>query len=281
MRLVEEAQRSKSRTQILADRAAGWLFYIAIAVAAATGVAWVIAIGFDVQVIARVATVLVIACPHALGLAIPLVVAITTSLGARAGILVRDRLALEEARLIDTVIFDKTGTLTRGEFGVVGIAVVDGLDESSALALTAAVEADSEHTIARAIRRTAEEKALPVPRAARSSAMAPAAVSTCTAPTPARVSASTMPDRPARRSAWRRSSASAWPGCRSGRWQRARIDCSRLAAWWSAAPIIAPPRDRPQPPQPGSFTKSAGPYTASDPGRPGENDPGCPGEEAG
>jgi len=165
MRLVEEAQRSKSRTQILADRAAGWLFYIAIAVAAATGVAWVIAIGFDVQVIARVATVLVIACPHALGLAIPLVVAITTSLGARAGILVRDRLALEEARLIDTVIFDKTGTLTRGEFGVVGIAVVDGLDESSALALTAAVEADSEHTIARAIRRTAEEKALPVPRA--------------------------------------------------------------------------------------------------------------------
>ena len=165
MRLVEEAQRSKSRTQILADRAAGWLFYIAIAVAAATGVAWVIAIGFDVQVIARVATVLVIACPHALGLAIPLVVAITTSLGARAGILVRDRLALEEARLIDTVIFDKTGTLTRGEFGVVGIVAADGLDESNALALTAAVEADSEHTIARAISRTAEEKALPVPRA--------------------------------------------------------------------------------------------------------------------
>ena len=164
MRLVEEAQRSKSRTQILADRAAGWLFYIAVAVAAVTGVAWTIAIGFDVQVVARVATVLVIACPHALGLAIPLVVAITTSLGARAGILVRDRLALEEARLIDTVIFDKTGTLTRGEFGVVGIAAADGLDESNALALTAAVEADSEHTIARAIRRTAEQQAVPVPR---------------------------------------------------------------------------------------------------------------------
>ena len=108
MRLVAEAQQSKSSTQLLADRAAGWLFYIALGVAAITAVAWTLATGFNVDVVARVATVLVIACPHALGLAIPLVVAITTALGARSGVLVRDRLALEKARQIDTVIFDKT-----------------------------------------------------------------------------------------------------------------------------------------------------------------------------
>jgi Cu2+-exporting ATPase len=166
MRLVEQAQQSKSNTQILADRAAGWLFYIALGVAAITAVAWTIAVGLDVEVVARVATVLVIACPHALGLAVPLVVAITTALGARNGVLVRDRLALEKARLIDTVIFDKTGTLTRGEFGVVGSVVVDGWSEDRALALTAAVEGDSEHTIARAIRRSAEARRLPTPRPA-------------------------------------------------------------------------------------------------------------------
>src|SRR4030067_788477 len=118
MRLVEQAQQSKSNTQILADKAAGWLFYIAIGVAALTEVAWTVAVGFSVDVIARVATVLVIACPHALGLAVPLVVAITTAMGANNGILVRNRLALEQARQIDMVIFDKTGTLTRGGVGV-------------------------------------------------------------------------------------------------------------------------------------------------------------------
>jgi Cu2+-exporting ATPase len=164
MRLVQEAQRSKSRTQVLADKAAGWLFYIALAVAALTAVAWTIAVGFNVDVIARVATVLVIACPHALGLAIPLVVAITTSLGAKNGILVRNRLALEQAREIDTVIFDKTGTLTKGEFGVVGLTTAAGWNKDEALALAAAVEGDSEHTIARAIRRTAEERGLSLPR---------------------------------------------------------------------------------------------------------------------
>ncbi|MHB0876075.1 MAG: copper-translocating P-type ATPase [Anaerolineae bacterium] len=163
MRLVREAQQSKSRTQILADRAAAWLFYIALAVAAVTAVAWTLATGFGVDVVARVATVLVIACPHALGLAVPLVVAITTTIGAANGILVRDRIALEEARLIDTMIFDKTGTLTRGEFGVVGVAVAAGWQENDAVALAAAVEADSEHTIARALRRGAEERALPLP----------------------------------------------------------------------------------------------------------------------
>ncbi|NQU30289.1 MAG: HAD-IC family P-type ATPase, partial [Anaerolineae bacterium] len=153
MRLVEQAQQSKSDTQILADKAAGWLFYIALGVAALTAVLWTIGVGFSVEVVARVATVLVIACPHALGLAVPLVVAITTSMGAENGILVRDRLALETAREINTVIFDKTGTLTLGEFGVVGIATAEGWKESDALALAAAIEGDSEHTIARGIRR--------------------------------------------------------------------------------------------------------------------------------
>ncbi len=163
MRLVEKAQQSKSQTQLLADKAAGWLFYTAVGVAFITAIAWTAAVGFDVEVIKRVATVLVIACPHALGLAIPLVVAITTSIGANNGILARDRLALEEARDIDTVIFDKTGTLTKGEFGVVDMIATDGYDEDQALALTAAIEGDSEHTIARGIRQTAEEKGLSLP----------------------------------------------------------------------------------------------------------------------
>ncbi|MGD8625165.1 MAG: copper-translocating P-type ATPase [Anaerolineae bacterium] len=163
MRLVEDAQESKSETQLLADKAAGWLFYAALGAAVVTAVAWIVAVGFDVEVVKRVATVLVIACPHALGLAIPLVVAITTSMAARNGILVRDRLALEEARELDTVIFDKTGTLTEGQFGVVGVSTTDGLQEAEALALAAAVEGDSEHTIARGFRRAAEERELSLP----------------------------------------------------------------------------------------------------------------------
>ena len=163
MHLVEQAQQSKSNTQILADRAAGWLFYIALGVAVVTAVAWTVAIGFNAEVIARVATVLVIACPHALGLAVPLVVAITTAMGAQNGILVRDRLALENAREIDMIVFDKTGTLTEGKFGVVEIQTVDGWSENDALALAAAVEGDSEHTIARGIRQSAEESELSLP----------------------------------------------------------------------------------------------------------------------
>jgi Cu2+-exporting ATPase len=163
MRLVEEAQNSKSPTQVLADRAAGWLFYIALAAAIITAVAWSIATGFNVDVVQRVATVLVIACPHALGLAVPLVVAISTSLAARNGVLVRDRLALEEARNIDTVIFDKTGTLTQGKQGVVGIATIPTWREDDALALAAAVEGDSEHIIAKAIRNAAAERQLDLP----------------------------------------------------------------------------------------------------------------------
>ncbi|OGN97893.1 MAG: copper-translocating P-type ATPase [Chloroflexi bacterium RBG_13_50_21] len=163
MRLVEQAQQSKSNTQILADKAAGWLFYIALGVAAITAVAWTIAVGFNVDVIARVATVLVIACPHALGLAVPLVVAITTSMGARNGILVRDRLALEKSRLINMVVFDKTGTLTKGEFGVVGMRTISSWKEDDSLAFAAAIEGDSEHTIARGIRKSAEERKLAIP----------------------------------------------------------------------------------------------------------------------
>jgi Cu2+-exporting ATPase len=165
MRLVQQAQQSKSRTQVLADRAAGWLFYVALGAAILTAVAWTVATGFNVTVIERVATVLVIACPHALGLAIPLVVAITTAIGARNGILVRDRLAMEAARDIDIVIFDKTGTLTRGEFGVVGVATTAGWTEDQALALAAAVEGDSEHTMARGIRGSAKERGLALPPA--------------------------------------------------------------------------------------------------------------------
>ncbi len=160
MWLVEQAQQSKSNAQILADRAAGWLFYIALAVAALTAIGWTLATSFNLAVVERVVTVLVIACPHALGLAIPLVVAISTSLGAKNGILVRDRLALETARRIDTVIFDKTGTLTEGRFGLAGLETVTGWSEETALALAAGVEGDSEHPIAQGIRRAAEERKL-------------------------------------------------------------------------------------------------------------------------
>ncbi len=163
MRLVKQAEASKSSTQLLADRAAGWLFYVALGAAAITAVAWTVVIGFNVEVVSRVATVLVISCPHALGLAIPLVIAITTTLAARTGILVRDRRALAQARDIDTVVFDKTGTLSTGQQGVVDIAVAEGITVDRALALAAAVEGDSEHLIARAIRSAAQAQKLDLP----------------------------------------------------------------------------------------------------------------------
>ena len=171
MRLVEQAEQSKSQTQVLADKAAGWLFYIALASALVTAIAWTIADTFNIEVLNRVVTVLVIACPHALGLAIPLVVAITTAMGAKNGILVRDRLALEAAREIDVVIFDKTGTLTQGQFGVVDMATVDGWDSDQALALAAALESDSEHLIAQAIRRFARDRKLTLPSISNFSAL--------------------------------------------------------------------------------------------------------------
>ncbi len=160
MRLVEEAQKTKSKTQILADKAAGWLFYAAITVATLAGVAWTISIGFGFEVIERVVTVLVIACPHALGLAIPLVVAINTTIAANNGILIRDRISSEMAREIDVVVFDKTGTLTVGEQRIVDIKTTSDTDEENALEVMAAVESDSEHMIAKAITKEASERGI-------------------------------------------------------------------------------------------------------------------------
>jgi P-type Cu2+ transporter len=171
MRLVEQAQQSKSKTQVLADRAASWLFYIALAAALITGIAWAIAESFNIEVLNRVVTVLVIACPHALGLAIPLVVAITTALGARNGILVRNRLALEAAREIDVVIFDKTGTLTKGQFGVVDMLTTDDWDADRAFSVAAALEGDSEHLIAQAVRSHARDRKVSLPSISNFSAL--------------------------------------------------------------------------------------------------------------
>jgi Cu2+-exporting ATPase len=163
MRLVEQAQTSRSRAQALADRAAFVLTIVAIGAGAVTFVAWLaIRPGDPAFGIERAVTVLVIACPHALGLAIPLVIAISTTLGARNGLLVRDRRGLEEARSLDVVVFDKTGTLTKGEFGVVDIETVDGLAANEALRLASAVEADSEHSIAQGIVRTARQRGIGV-----------------------------------------------------------------------------------------------------------------------
>jgi P-type Cu2+ transporter len=165
VRLVGQAQSSRSRAQALADRAAYWLTLVALGAGVVTVSVW-LALGASASyAIERLVTVLVIACPHALGLAIPLVVAISTSLAAGAGLLVRDRRGLEEARTITTVVFDKTGTLTKGEFGVVDIVTTTGLDPNEALRLTAALETDSEHTIAQGIVRTAIGRKLTPERA--------------------------------------------------------------------------------------------------------------------
>ncbi len=165
MRLVSHAQTSRSRAQALADRAAFFLTIVAIGAGLLTFVAWLVA-GAELDfVVTRVVTVLVIACPHALGLAVPLVIAISTTLGARSGLLVRDRRGLEEARNLDTVVFDKTGTLTLGEHRVVDVAVAEGVASDEALRVAASVERDSEHPIARALLKSAEERGLAVPQA--------------------------------------------------------------------------------------------------------------------
>lgn len=150
MRLVASAQASGSRTQALADRAAAILFYVAVASGAITFIYWWIS-GNKEYALIRTATVLIIACPHALGLAIPLVIAISTSIAAQNGLLIKDRLALERARNLDVVIFDKTGTLTRGSPAVSEVATAPGITEGDLVALTAAVEFTSEHPLAKAI----------------------------------------------------------------------------------------------------------------------------------
>jgi Cu2+-exporting ATPase len=167
-RLVTQAQASRSRAQALADRAAGLLFWLALGAALVTVVVW-LALGQPDQAVERAVTVLVIACPHALGLAIPLVIAISTALAARNGILVKDRLALERMRTVDAVLFDKTGTLTKGRPQVTGVAAADG-DEAGLLRLAGAVEADSEHPLARAIVAAARDLG-PLPSASGFRAM--------------------------------------------------------------------------------------------------------------
>jgi len=161
MRLVEQAQSSRSRAQALADRAAFWLTVVALAAGVTTLAVWLIAGASGSWTVERVVAVLVIACPHALGLAIPLVVAIATTLGAEGGLLVRDRRGLEDARLLDAVIFDKTGTLTIGEQRVVDVASA-GMEPDEALRRAAALERDSEHPIARAIVASARDRELSI-----------------------------------------------------------------------------------------------------------------------
>ena len=156
-RLVADAQASRSRAQALADRFAALLFYVAVAAAAITFFVWTLLGNVD-DAIVRTVTVLVIACPHALGLAIPLVISLSTAMAARNGILVKDRLALERTRTIDVVLFDKTGTLTKGEHVVTGVAAANGLDEDEVLRLGGGVESDSEHPLAKAIVAAAKER---------------------------------------------------------------------------------------------------------------------------
>ena len=172
MRLVEQAQSSRSRAQDLANRAALLLTVVAIASAVLTALVWLLLRRPWDFTMERVVAVLVIACPHALGLAIPLVIAISTTIGARHGLLVLDRRGLEMARKLNAVFFDKTGTLTRGQFRVVEIATVPGVSADDALALAAAAERDSEHTIARGIVASAEERGLSIPAAERFQAIA-------------------------------------------------------------------------------------------------------------
>nr|WP_240916262.1 heavy metal translocating P-type ATPase [Sanguibacter sp. HDW7] len=163
-RLVADAQASTSRAQRLADRAAGWLFWFALGSAALTALVWSL-VGLPDDAVVRTITVLVIACPHALGLAIPLVVSIATERAARGGVLVTDRLALERMRTVDTVLLDKTGTLTKGEPTVTAVAPAGGHDEAHVLALAAAAEQDSEHPLATAIVGAARARGLDVPAA--------------------------------------------------------------------------------------------------------------------
>jgi P-type Cu2+ transporter len=169
-RLVAEAQTSRSRAQALADRFAGLLFYVAVGAGILTFLVWNL-LGRPDDAVTRAVTVLVISCPHALGLAIPLVIALSTAISARQGILVKDRLALERMREVTTVLFDKTGTLTRGEPVVTGVAALQG-NEDDLLALAAAVEADSEHPLARAIVRRAMDAGLSLPQASQFRAIA-------------------------------------------------------------------------------------------------------------
>ncbi|WP_228802529.1 copper-translocating P-type ATPase [Nocardia cyriacigeorgica] len=156
-RMVADAQASSSRAQALADKAAAFLFYFAAGAGVLTFAIWALLGNLD-EAVVRTVTVLVIACPHALGLAIPLVIAISTERAAKAGVLVKDRLALEHMRTVDVVLFDKTGTLTQGRHQLTGVTATAGTSDEHLLALAAAVETDSEHPLARAIVSAAESR---------------------------------------------------------------------------------------------------------------------------
>ncbi|MEQ9186819.1 MAG: copper-translocating P-type ATPase [Cryomorphaceae bacterium] len=164
IKLVEEAQQTKSKTQNLADKAAGWLAYLAIVIGVITFIAWTFFTtqGMDFA-LERMVTVMIITCPHALGLAVPLVVAISTALAAKNGLLIRNRTAFENSRRISTIVFDKTGTLTEGNFGVNRIYVMNGLSEDELLAFAAAIEQSSEHPIAKGIVKEAKSRKLTLP----------------------------------------------------------------------------------------------------------------------
>ncbi len=177
-RLVTDAQNSSSRAQRIADIAAGWLFWFALGAGIITAVVWT-AIGLPDEAVVRTITVLVIACPHALGLAIPLVVSIATERAARGGVLIKDRLALESMRTVNTLLFDKTGTLTKGEPTVTAIEATPGRTDEEVLAQAAAAEADSEHPLARAIIAAARARNLSV-EAASDFASSPAVGVTAT-----------------------------------------------------------------------------------------------------
>ncbi|MCA1169851.1 heavy metal translocating P-type ATPase [Rothia kristinae] len=163
-RLVDDAQSSSTRAQLLADRAAAWLFWFALGAAVITAIVW-FALGRPDDAVVRTVSVLVIACPHALGLAIPLVVSLATERAAKAGVLISNRSALEAMRRVDTVFFDKTGTLTRGEPAVTAVDPAEGREEESVLGLAAAAEQDSEHPLARAILAAARKRSVRLPQA--------------------------------------------------------------------------------------------------------------------
>ncbi|SCC59607.1 MULTISPECIES: heavy metal translocating P-type ATPase [Priestia] len=162
VKMVKEAQESRSKTQDLSNRAAKWLFYIALAAGFLTLFAWlVLGYGFNFA-LERMVTVMIIACPHALGLAVPLVISISTAISAKKGLLIRNRMHFEEARNINAVVFDKTGTLTKGEFGITDIVLEKGYTETDLLSLIASLEGQSEHPIAKGIVRSAKEKGVTI-----------------------------------------------------------------------------------------------------------------------
>ncbi|MEX3619028.1 copper-translocating P-type ATPase [Paenibacillus glucanolyticus] len=161
--LVKEAQESKSKTQNLSDRAAKWLFYVALGAGLITLIVWLsLGYGFNFA-IERMVTVMIIACPHALGLAVPLVVSTTTSIAAKKGLLIRNRTAFEEARKLNAVVFDKTGTLTQGKFGITDILPASGYTETEILTLVGSLEAQSEHPISKGVVEEVKNREIKIP----------------------------------------------------------------------------------------------------------------------